>query len=92
MIDQKHIELFKGELKEILDDEILNGNKIVETSIGGFSKVSDTHIFIWLEKPFLTPIREDSEHIKYNELNDPHYWKADYIDSKNEQTLACKFG
>ncbi len=29
MIDQKHVEMFKGELKYILDDEILNGNKIV---------------------------------------------------------------
>ncbi len=58
----------------------------------GGSKVSDKHIIIWLEKPFLTAIRKDSEQIKYNELNDPHYWKADYMDSKNDQTLACKFG
>ena len=25
------------------------------------------------------------------ELNDPHYWKAEYHDKINCQTLACSF-
>ncbi|MDO4729519.1 MAG: hypothetical protein Q4B43_11020 [Bacteroidota bacterium] len=91
MINQEHIMLLSPELKKILQLELNAGNVIVETAICGFSKTEPNHLFVFLEKPFLTPIQKDILGIKYIEINDIHYWKAEYNDENNHQTLACKF-
>lgn len=92
MINKEHIDSLSGPLQDILQAELQAGNKIVETAKGGFTEESDEHIFIFLGKPFLTPVREDTDDIKYMEINDYHYWKAEYDDFKNNQTIACNFG
>jgi hypothetical protein len=46
---------------------------------------------IFLEKPFKKPIRKDLDKIEYRDVNDPHYWKAEYFDEENLQFLCCKF-
>lgn len=91
MIDKMIISKLSIELKEILEEELKAGNEIVETSEGGFTNASREHIFIFLKYPFKTKIRNNLKGIIYIEINDKHYWKAEYTDEKNHQTLACKF-
>ena len=91
MIDKELIDKLSIEMKEILEKELEAGNKIIETYQGGFSNVSSEHIFIFLKYPFKTPIQIDLKEIIYTEINDRHYWKAEYTDEKNHQTIACNF-
>ena len=93
IVDPKVVNRFVGVLKDILEEELKAGNKIVETYE---SKDSDFPVpnatMIFLEKPFRTPVRRDLASIEFSELNDPHYWKAEYFDKQNIQFLCCKFG
>ncbi len=85
------IDKLSAEMKEILEKELEAGNEIVETYQGGFTNVSAEHIFIFLKYPFKTKIQNNLNGIIYKEINDRHYWKAEYTDEKNHQTLACNF-
>ncbi|MCH5349213.1 MAG: hypothetical protein J1E40_07810 [Oscillospiraceae bacterium] len=91
MINQQHIEALSPQLKLILNDELKSGNIIRETYQGGFSNAPEDHIFVFLEHPFKSAIRENISGIVYREINDPHYWKAEYDDEENHQTLACSY-
>lgn len=92
MINYNLIDKLSPDLKIILEDELNAGNSICETSSGGFTDCTDNHLFIWLKFPFKTVIRNDLEGIVYQLIDDPHYWKAEYNDINNNQTLACNFG
>ena len=91
MIDKGLIDKLSIEMKEILKKELEAGNEIVETSQGRFTNASTEHIFIFLKYPFKTKIQNNLKGIIYKEINDRHYWKAEYRDEKNHQTLACEF-
>lgn len=88
-IDPNIIVKFSGKLNEILELELKAGNKIVETSEGDWPCPGSVMIF--LEKPFKTPIQRDLSGIEFRNINDPHYWKAEYVDVKNKMWLCCKF-
>ena len=89
MINKTLIDKLSSEMKQILDAEIQAGNEIKETYQGGFSKVSDDHVFVFLKYPFKG--QYDVSGICYREINDPHYWKAEYDDDINHQTIACNY-
>lgn len=91
MIDYNLISLLSPELNNILQLELNAGNIIYETASGGFANCTDDHIFIWLKYPFKTEIKNDLIDVVYREINDRHYWKAEYNDVKNHQTLACLY-
>ena len=88
-IDNDTINKFTGKLKEILQLELMSGNKIAETYEGDWPYPNS--IMIFLEKPFITPIQRDLKDINFRNVNDPHYWKAEYVDLKNKMWLCCKF-
>ncbi len=84
------MENFKGKLREILEYELEKGNKIIKS---GFEDFPHKGAFVVvLEKPFSKPIYKDLVGIRFNNLNDPHYWKADYYDDVNNLMLICQFG
>ncbi len=89
MIDKTLINELSSEMKQILNAEIEAGNEIIETSLGGFSETSNNHIFVFLRYPFKG--QYDISGICYREINDPHYWKAEYDDDINHQTIACNY-
>ena len=91
LVDKELIDKLSIEMKEILEKELKAGNEIVETSQCRFSNDSVDNIYIFLKYPFKTKIRNNLEGITYIEINDKHYWKAEYTDEKNHQTLACNF-
>ena len=90
MIDKTLINELSSEMKQILNAEIEAGNEIIETSLGGFSETSNNHIFVFLRYPFKG--QYDISGICYREINDPHYWKAEYDDDINHQTIARNYG
>lgn len=85
----KNNKLYKlsNELEKILYNELKAGNTIREISVGGFG--DEKHLYIFLNKTFIN--KKNYNNIKYIEINDPHYWKAEYTDIKNKQTIACTF-
>lgn len=73
-------------IKLILEQELALGNTIIETN-EGWPKEKST--FILLKNPFHK--KYSLLNLKFRELNDPHYWKEEYQDEDNLQTIACRF-
>ena len=80
---------FSGELREILDLELAAGNRIRETWEGGWPHVGV--VAVSLSRPFLSPIRRSSARLEFRDVDDPHYWKAEYYDAAANQLLVCGF-
>jgi len=78
-----------GKLKEILERELSAGNEIRETYEGDWPQ--EGSVMVFLSKPFKTPIQRDLPDIEYTLVNDPHYWKAQYLDTTTNVYLCCKF-
>ena len=89
IIKNNKLSKLSNELEKILYSELKVGNKIREISVGGFG--DEKHLYIFINKTFITKIVKNYNNIKYIEINDPHYWKAEYTDIKNKQTIACPF-
>lgn len=89
-VDKTIILQYIGTLKEILLLELKAGNHICETYKGDWP--CNDCIMIFLEKPFLTPIQKNLATIEFHNINDPHYWKAEYYDKETNQFLCCGFG
>lgn len=89
-IDDKILYSFSGELAQILGEELNAGNRVSETYKADWLSQDCTVIF--LEKPFITPIKKTLKNIVFRNINDPHYWKAEYYDKTTNQYLCCGFG
>lgn len=83
---QEHIDNYSSRLTEILNQEVKLGNEIVETSKGW---PDEKTIIIFLKKPFINEYQ--LENVEYRNIDDPHYWKAEYVDHSTKHVLACKF-
>ena len=88
-IRNKHLAELNGELRKILEREIAAGNGVVETYAGWPKQES---IFVMLAKPFLVEHQKLPQGVVFRELNDPHYWKAEFVFEPSEHILACRFG
>lgn len=91
-IDQNIIARFDGVLKTILQAELAAGNEIVETyesKDSSFPMPNATMIF--LKRSFITPVQTSAPSVEFREINDPHYWKAEYFDKESKQFLCCGF-
>jgi hypothetical protein len=88
-VDIDTINKFAGKLIEILQLELKKGNKIDETFEVDWP--FPNAIMIFVEKPFITSILRHLQDITFNNVNDPHYWKAEYVDLNNKMGLCCKF-
>jgi len=90
-IDDDFISKFSKVLLEILDEELLKGNFICETFKGDWPLKNPESKMIFLAKPFCVKPQKELKGIKYTEVNDPHYWKAEYYDINDNSFLCCKF-
>ena len=86
MKTQEHIDNFSLTLAKILNHEIELGNEIIETSKGW---PNEKTIIIFLKRPFLEEY--NLENIEFKNIDDPHYWKAEYFDRSTNHILACRF-
>ena len=92
MVDNKIIESLSDGLKTILFAELAAGNEIREIYKGSFASISDDEgVIVFLSQEFKTEIRKDIDDIVYFEVNDRHYWKAEYRDRVHNQALVCGF-
>lgn len=81
-----HINQLSSKLKQILKSELTKGNIISETSKGW---PKESSVFIVLSQPFKE--KYNLESVKFEEINDKHYWKAEYRDLEANHLLVCKF-
>jgi len=86
MTTQEHIDNFSSILTKILNQELEFGNEIVETSKGW---PEENTIIVFLKKPFIKEY--NLENTEYRNINDPHYWKAEYFDLSTKHVLVCRF-
>ena len=80
-------EKFHGPLRNILKQELEAGNQIAKIYEGDYPREGSVMVFlVW---PFKTPIPQTLNGIEYRDINDPHYWKAEYADESNNLYLCC---
>ena len=89
MIEHSSLERLGEEIKQIIQSELTVENVIKEAFPGGFSEASDDHIFVFLKIPFRK--KYNISGIQFREIDDYQYWKAEYNDDINHQTIACNF-
>ncbi|GLC31213.1 hypothetical protein [Clostridium omnivorum] len=87
-INKIDTERISNKLKLILEKEIQAGNEILETWKGW---PYDSTV-ISLRYPFKVKLEKLPDNITFKELNDIHYWKAEYHDLLTNDLLICKFG
>jgi hypothetical protein len=77
-----------ADLKPILEAELAAGNEIRECSRGWPEKES---VIIGFRKPFRPPTGPLPPNVEYREINDTHWWKAEYAAKKPVHLLTCGF-
>lgn len=48
-------------------------------------------IGIMVEKPFTVDVDGCNLGVQYRVVNDPHYWRAEYVDNEKNHYLVCRF-
>jgi len=76
LVPDKHLPVIAMGHLQATGSEISENDRSERTVIGGLECVSPDAF---------------GPGITYTEVNDVHYWKAEYTDEKNHQPLACKF-
>ena len=82
------IEQLCPELRVLLDAELAAGNAIVESGRGLYGKGT---VLILLAKQFLARPATLPPGVAFREVNDPHWWKAEYFHSPSRHCVACRF-
>lgn len=82
------LERLREPLRALLQAELAVGNIVVETAEEWPQPGS---IFVMLGKPFLARPAALPRGVVLREINDPHYWKAEYVDENSAHVLACRF-
>jgi hypothetical protein len=75
------------DLAPVVDRELAAGNSIVET-YRGYPAVG---VNVWFGLPFRAEHTDLPPHVVFNNVNDPHYWLAEYACTKHDHVLACPF-
>jgi hypothetical protein len=88
MIDPSHLDELCPELRALLNAELVAGNQVVETSKGWPEPGS---IFVLLGFPFRSTPDELPSGVSLVEVNDPHWWKAEYHHLPTHHVLGCRF-
>ena len=75
------------ELNQILRAELAFGNSIVEVA----SWLPTCNKLIILRNKFKHKFSENTNDVVFKELNDKHYWFAEYRTMDGSECLACGF-
>jgi len=82
----KILENLNGSLKEILFDELKEGNRIFDVTTGWPKPDS-----IIVQTRYSFKKRYKKEGIAFKKLDDPHYWKYEYSSNNPIHLLVCPF-
>jgi hypothetical protein len=75
-------------LRPILEKEMARGNVVFETW-RGWPKPET--VCVAFTRPFAEPSLPLPRHVVFREVNDPHYWKAEYWHEPSHHMLVCHF-
>lgn len=75
-------------LNVLLQDELAAGNRIDDQGPGW----GNMNRLVILRFPFRTVESTLPVGLSLNEVNDPHYWKAELVDEATREMVACRFG
>ncbi len=87
-VQQAHLDRLCPELAELLAAELKAGNQIFETGSGWPRPES---VLVSLTKHFLVKHSPLPAGVVFREINDPHWWKAEYEHEPSGQMLICRF-
>lgn len=76
-------------LQPILDAEIANGNAVKDR---GPAPSGEGGRMVLLRQPFMTKPATVSAALTFREVNDPHWWLAEFTCTEHHDMLACGFG
>ena len=76
------------ELRSLLAAELAAGNPIAEVTPRWSGEQS---CLVLLKKPFQVAHATLPLGVVYREVNDPHWWKAEYFHAETKSCLACRF-
>jgi hypothetical protein len=77
---------FSPAIQRLIDLELAAGNAV--ECVG--PPWGDLHFLVMLRGEFRTSAA-DHPSLRYSEVNDPHYWKAQFVDEAARQAVACRF-
>ena len=75
-----------GELRQILEAELAAGNRIAETS-----RDWPVALNLWLAHPFRARTIAVPAEVRFRQVDDPHWWLAEYECQQHHHLLACRF-
>jgi hypothetical protein len=75
------------DLVPLVERELAAGNTVAETYRG----YPAPGVNVWLGLPFRAQHVDLPAHVVFNNVNDPHYWLAEYACTKHNNVLACPF-
>lgn len=87
-VKQEHLDRLCPELAELLRAELAAGNRVVDTSEGWPQAAS---VFVGLALPFRHRPTSLPPGVVYRDVNDAHWWKAEYEHEPSGHLLTCKF-
>jgi len=87
--DEAHIAMLCQELRPLLDAELTAGNRVAETWRGDFPYPHC--LFVMLERPFLVKAEPLPGGVEFVAVDDPHYWKSEYLCPRTNHALACRY-
>ena len=76
------------ELRELLAAELAANNLVVECRAGLYAPDA---VLILLSGPFRTTPSSLPAGVEYREVNDPHWWKAEYFHGPTKHCVACRY-
>ena len=85
-MNQEKIDKLSILIKNIVESEISHGNKIVEISEGWTKSYS---ILVALKFPFVKTYQALG--LEYRDIDDHHWWKAEYYDPETSHIVTCGF-
>lgn len=77
-----------SELRLLADAEVAAGNAIVDA--GPSPHASDAPLILFAG-PFRVRPSALPAGVDYREINDPHWWKAEYVHPASGGCVACRF-
>ena len=87
-VDKERIEELCEELRPLLDAELAAGNPIVETWKGWPHNDS---LFIMFGGPFRVQYAILPPGVQFRAVDDPHYWKSEFVCERLHHAIACRF-
>jgi hypothetical protein len=88
MADSEKLPPLCAELRPLLDAELAAGNRVAYHHVN----VGPDALAVMLKKPFSCKPAALPAGVTYTDVNDPHWWLAEYRCAQHCHLLACQFG